>query len=115
MQPLHDRTGQVYAWLDIKREHILDLDGRPIAFIVGDSVYDWSGRHIGWWQDGHMRDNVGSVVVFRRDATNLIVGRPGLGGIPGEPGKAGVPGRPGLAGKPGRPGNVGAWSRDMPF
>src|SRR5437868_11485757 len=64
MQPLHDRTGQVYAWLDIKTEHILDLGGRPIAFIVGDSVYDWSGRHIGWWQDGHMRDNGGAVVVF---------------------------------------------------
>lgn len=115
MTPLYDQNGRVYAWLQDDSGRILSLRGQHLAFIVNDSVYDWSGHHIGWWADGHMRDGHGAVVVFTREASGLGVGRPGLAGTPGRPGIAGIPGRPGLAGRPGRPGRLGAWTSKMPF
>ena len=115
MEPLYDRRGQVYAWLRAERGEVISTQGQHLAFIENGNVYDWRGQHLGWWQNGHMRDHRGAVVVFTREATDLIVGRPGLAGIPGAPGIAGTPGRPGRVGAPGRPGWVGAWASEMPF
>lgn len=116
MEPLFDRRGQVYAWLRPTTGDIFSFGGQPVAFIVNGSVYSYRrSAHLGWWDDGHMRDRRGAVVVFARDATGLIVGKPGLAGVPGIPGLAGLPGRPGLPGVPGRPGNAGAWASEMPF
>jgi hypothetical protein len=76
-------------------------DPTPVSHRIGSRLARtaWSGRHIGWWQDLHMRDHKGTVVIFRRDAQNLMVSRPALSGIPGRPGMAGVPGHPSLAGE----------------
>jgi len=63
-------TGEVYAWLEVDNKHILNLVGEHIAFIDDDSVYHWHGEHIGWWENGHMRDDGGVVVVFLRDQKN---------------------------------------------
>jgi hypothetical protein len=115
MEPLFDQRGQVYAWLQTATGRIINLNGQHVAFLVGENVYNWRGEHIGWWVNRHMRDRRGAVAVFARDATNLIVGKPGLGGTPGIPGIAGTPGTPGLTGAPGRPGWAGSWSRNMPF
>ena len=109
MEPLYDRRGQVYAWLRSNEGQIINRQGRHVAFIVNGNVYAYHrSQHLGWWDEGHMRDHRGAVVVFTKDATGLIVGKPGLAGVPGVPGIAGVPGRPGLPGTPGRPGNAGA-------
>ncbi|WP_438346812.1 4-fold beta flower protein [Methylorubrum populi] len=115
MEPLYGQNGQVYAWLQRDTGRIISLRGQHLAFMRNANVYDWQGRHIGWWEHEHMRDHRGAVVVFARNATNLIVGRPGLGGTPGTPGIAGVPGTPGLAGTPGRPGKAGSWANPLPF
>lgn len=115
MEPLYDQNGRVHAWLQEDTARVINLRGQHVAFLRDDNVYDWSGNHLGWWVDGHMRDHRGSVVVFTRDATNLFVGKPGLAGIPGMPGIAGVPGTPGLAGVPGKPGWSGSWTSEMPF
>jgi Collagen triple helix repeat (20 copies) len=115
MEPLYDQHGQVYAWLQVEAGRIISMHGQHLAFISGDNVYNWRGQHLGWWENGHMRDHRGAVVVFTQNATDLIVGRPGLAGRPGTPGIAGVPGRPGLSGVPGRPGRAGAWATEKPF
>jgi len=52
MEALYGRTGQVHAWLDTDSGNILDLRGQHTAFVDGNSVYDWTGRHIGWWSTG---------------------------------------------------------------
>jgi len=115
MDPLYDQRGRVYAWLETATGRFIGLGGQQLAFLAGDNVYNWSGAHLGWWEHGHMRDRRGAVVVFLANATNLIVGKPGLSGRPGIPGISGVPGRPGLSGVPGRPGNAGGWTKQMPF
>jgi hypothetical protein len=77
---------KIAAWARFWRNEAKSKEsgrGRPRrrAPPAGANAAGWSGHHIGWWQDGHMRENRGAVVVFRRDATNLIVGRPGLGAV----------------------------------
>lgn len=72
---MYDRHGAVYAWLG-ETGKIYGLNGENLAFICGNSVYDWSGRHIGWWQDGHVRDVTNSAFVFRQGAKGLGVMKP---------------------------------------
>jgi hypothetical protein len=116
MEPLFERRGQVYGWLRPETGDIFSRRGHPVGFIVDGSVYSYRrSLHLGWWNNGHMRDHRGAVVVFTRDATGLIVGKPGLAGVPGMPGLAGLPGRPGLPGIPGRPADSGGWASTMPF
>jgi hypothetical protein len=115
MTPLYNQHGTVYAWMEDGTGNIVSLRGAHVAFTSGSNVYSWRGQHLGWWHNGHMRDHEGAVVLFRADATGLIVGKPGLAGAPGFPGVSGVPGRPGLAGVPGKPGSKGTWAKVMPF
>jgi hypothetical protein len=73
LKALYDRFGKAVAFLGDNRR-ILDLRGGSLAWINGSgSVYDYSGRHMGWWQDGHMRDRNGAVSMFLPEATNLGV------------------------------------------
>ena len=115
MEPLFDKNGRLHAWLQGGSDHIFSLTGEPLAFITWGNVYDWRGRHLGWWDQGHMRDYAGAVCVFTRDALGLIVAKPGLGGTPGFPGVRAVSGHPGIQGAPSRPPNTAAWSETIPF
>lgn len=116
MEPLFDRRGQVYAWPRPETGDIYSRSGQPVAFIVKGNVYSYRrSQHLGWWENEHMRDHRGAVVLFARNATGLIVGKPGLTSVSGVPGLSGLPGRPGLPGVPGRPGNAGGWASEMPF
>jgi hypothetical protein len=114
MTALYDDSGSVAAWLH-ESGRIYDLDGQNLAFVDGDSVYDWSGNHIGWWQDGHIRDSVGAVAYFTTEAKNLGVFTPFRGFSPFQPFLAFTPFKPFLATKPFRPFNMAAWSSDLPF
>lgn len=74
MEALYDGSGAVYAWLH-ETGKIYSLDGENLAFVDNDSVYDWSGNHIGWWQNGHIRDHRGAVALYTADAQGLGVMR----------------------------------------
>jgi len=102
MEALYDSSGRVYAWLD-EGGRILGLGGNHLAFIEGDSVYDWHGQHVGWWGNGHIRDNAGAVAVFSGDADNLGVVKPVKAVKPVQPVKAVAPVKPVKAVKPVRP------------
>ncbi len=94
MEALYDESGRAYAWLDEPTGRIFSLRGKNIAFIDGDSVYAWSGRHIGWWGDGHIRDRSGAVAVFTAGAASLGVVKPVTAVKPVQPVKAVSPVRP---------------------
>ncbi len=114
MDALYNRNGQVAAWLDRVAGEIVDLSGQHKAFVDGDSVYDYSGNHVGWWQDDHIRDGSGAVALFCRTAQNVGVYLPYLAYGPYQPYKAFSPFKPFKAFKPFRPYNRGAWaSRDV--
>ena len=114
MEALYDSSGGVYAWLD-ERGRIIGLRGDHLAFIDGDSVYNWRGQHVGWWRDGHIRDSSGAVAVFTAGATNLGVVKPVKAVKPVKPVKAVAPVKPVKAVKPVRPVKQLSWSRNIPF
>lgn len=74
-----------------------------LGWLQGEAVYNQSGRCIGWFREGVLRDLTGRVVASNRGS--LL---PGMAGIPGKPGK------PALGGMPGMPGFSSSWS-EMTF
>jgi hypothetical protein len=114
MEALYGRTGRVYAWLH-ETGKIYGLRGENLAFVDTDSVFAWNGAHIGWWQDGHLRDRSGCVAFFTAEARNLGVTRPVRAVRPVKPVRAVSPVKPVKAVKPARPVKRSAWSPEMPF
>jgi hypothetical protein len=115
MDALFDRSGNVVAWYDRPHGDILDLTGSHIAFVDGDSVYNYSGSHIGWWQSDHIRDSSGSVSTFTKNASGLGVYRPYLAYEPYQPYKAFRPFRPFKSFKPFKPYLSSSWSSQNLF
>ena len=104
----YNRNGQPVAYTE-DGTHIYLFSGEPVAYLHGDSVYSFGGRHLGWFVDGWIRDNNGYCVFFTSEATGGP-GKPGRAGLPGKAGKAGHPGKAGREGRPGRPGFAASWS-----
>lgn len=48
--------------------HIYLFDGKPVAYIDRDSIYSYSGKHLGWYIDGWIKDNNGDCVFFTEEA-----------------------------------------------
>jgi hypothetical protein len=114
MEALYGQSGSVHAWLH-ETGRIYSLSGRNLAFVDDNSVYDWHGTHIGWWQDGHVRDRHGAVGFFTVDAERLGVARPARAARPATPARAASPARPARASRPARPARRASWSKDLPF
>src|ERR1700730_11880423 len=115
MEALYDRTGRVYAWAQLDSGRIYSLLGKNLAFIHGDSVYNWRGAHIGWWHRDHIRDNAGAVALFLSDARALGVMKPMRAMAPMKPVCAMVPMMPMRSMQPMRPMKRMAWSSKIPF
>ena len=104
----YGRSGNAIAYTE-DGVHIYLFSGKPVAYLDGESVYSFGGRHLGWYLDGWIWDNHGYAVLFTEEATGGP-GRPGMSGKPGKGGKSGIPGKGGQARRPGRPGLSGKWS-----
>lgn len=115
MEPLYGRSGEVYAWLEVETGRIINTRGKHLAFLGGDSVYSWSGRHVAWWHGDHARDHDGKVIVFTRRARGLGPVLPALGALPARPQLAAVPPKPTRGTKPGQPGISKSWALTLPF
>lgn len=48
--------------------HIYLFSGEPVAFLSETSVYSFSGKHLGRFENGWIRDNRGNCVFFTKDA-----------------------------------------------
>jgi hypothetical protein len=114
MDALFDGDGEVYAWLN-EDGKIYGLDGQNLAFIEGDSIYDWDGNHVGWWTDGHIRDSYGAVALFTSEASNLGVLKPMRALRPLAPLRELSPMKPMKSMKPMRPLKQMAWAENLPF
>ena len=51
-------------------------NGTPVAYLVtnGDSfhIYGFNGKHLGWYEDGIVRDHSGYAVGFQKGATTVF-------------------------------------------
>lgn len=63
----YDAGGRPVAYSDDRR-HVYEFGGLPLAYLDGDSVYAFDGRHLGWWSHGWVRDHQGAWVFFTENA-----------------------------------------------
>ena len=111
MDPIYDRSGRTVAFLSGTR--ILSPQGESLAWVDGGgNVHDYSGRHLGWWRNGHMRGHDGGVLAWMRGATGTGVPLPQAKLAPPAPRRGAEPHRPTPASPPPQPGGRNAWSSE---
>ena len=59
----YDLNGRPIAYTE-DGIHIYLFSGEPAAYLQDDSVYSYSGKHLGWLLDGWIRDHRGNAVLF---------------------------------------------------
>lgn len=59
----YDRNGRPVAYSN-DGKHIFSFSGMPLAYIDQNSVYSYQGQHLGWFDDGWIRDNQGGCVLY---------------------------------------------------
>ena len=45
--------------------------GKPVAYLSGDNIYGFNGKHLGWWVKGIIYDHDGNAVGATKNATNI--------------------------------------------
>ena len=63
----YDHSGRPIAYSE-DGEHIFLFSGHAVAFINGNSIYDYSGQHLGWFRYGWVQENSGRYVYFTEKA-----------------------------------------------
>ena len=59
----YSSSGAPIAYSD-DEGHIYLFSGKPVAYLSGTAVYTFAGRHIGWFDNGWIRDLGGYAVFF---------------------------------------------------
>ncbi len=63
----YNKTGSLIAYTE-DNCHVFRFTGEPLAYVNEDSVYTYEGKHLGFYQDGWIRDNDGLCVFFTKEA-----------------------------------------------
>lgn len=65
----YDEDRRAVAWMiEDSYLSIYLYDGTPVALVVDDALYDYSGRYLGWMEDGWVWDRSGLAVLFTSEA-----------------------------------------------
>jgi hypothetical protein len=73
---LFDSDGEAKAYIDTDDEDLTIYlwEGTPVAYLVpndGDfDIYGFNGKHLGWYEDGILRDHEGYALGFIKGAVN---------------------------------------------
>ena len=59
----YSNSGQPIAYTE-DDQHLYLFSGEPVAYLSGDAIYSFSGEHLGWFEDGWIRDKEGKCVFF---------------------------------------------------
>lgn len=63
----YDKSGTPIAYME-DGKHIYLFSGKPVAYLSGNAVYSFLGSHLGWFENGWIRDKGGQCVFFTSDA-----------------------------------------------
>jgi hypothetical protein len=59
---LFDTQGNPVAYVDVENRGTIFLwSGKPVAYLLGASVYGFNGAHLGWLQDGSLYGHGGEI------------------------------------------------------
>lgn len=96
----YNRKGKPIAYLD-DGVHIFLFNGRPVAHLYENAVYCFNGEHVGWFENGWIRDIKGKCVFFTENAT---------GSGPAKPAKYATPAKSAMSAKFAHATNSLTWS-----
>lgn len=65
----YNKIGTPSAYID-DGVHIFLFSGKTVGYISKDSVYNYKGKHLGFFKDGWVRDKDGKCVLFIESAKN---------------------------------------------
>jgi len=74
---LFNSSGDAIAYIDTDDEDlsIYMWNGTPVAYLVSDGdafhIYGFNGTHLGWFEEGIVRDHSGNVVGFKEGAVSV--------------------------------------------
>ena len=80
--PLFDPDGHMVAFINFDDENltIYLLPGEPVAYLYssyhGHSIYGFNGEHLGWFEDGVIRDNEGHMVGYGNPPPGGLFAKP---------------------------------------
>lgn len=106
----YDSHGKAVAYLDNDGKHIFLYSGKPVAYLHDDAVYGFNGRHLGWFQNGWIRDLRGYCVFFTEDATGSGPAKPAKNARPAKSAKYAKPAKNAKYAKHAKTVNSVSWS-----
>ena len=59
METLYGSKGEAVAYIDDDAKSIYLFNGRPVAWLSEDRVYDYGGKYLGWYEEGWVYDRTG--------------------------------------------------------
>lgn len=62
----YDYRGIPVAYTD-NAQDIYMFSGEPVAYIADEAVFSFDGKHLGWFENGWLRDLNGNCVFFTED------------------------------------------------
>jgi hypothetical protein len=68
MDTFYNNQGAAIAYLDDNGMSIYLYKGTPVAWLSGEDIFSYSGRYLGWIQDGWVFDRNGDRTFFTDDA-----------------------------------------------
>lgn len=73
-ETLYNTEGQAVAYIDYDDEQTIYMwGGKPVAYLDGEDIYGFNGKHLGWYQDGILRDHDGNIAGFNKEAANVFL------------------------------------------
>jgi hypothetical protein len=109
--PLFNKKAQANFYLDGDKIHIFSFAGEPVAFVEKLGVFSFKGEHLGWYEDGWLRDNDGKCVALTEPPGKAGPNPPKIKQHPEPPEhKQEAPEKPAIAAMPHRPVKKALWS-----
>lgn len=70
---LFDANGAPAAYIDHADENtIYSFEGEPLAYLDGDNVYGFNGKHIGWYEEGILWDHSGARAGYTKNTSPVF-------------------------------------------
>ena len=64
---LFDQEGRPVAYIDFTEEPVIYLwNGHAVAYLSDQHIYGFSGRHLGWFEDGTVINHQGEKIGFTK-------------------------------------------------
>ena len=69
---LFNSKGDAIAYIaDDSDQTIYLFEGKPVAYIDGEDIYGFNGKHLGWWSKGIIRDQKGYAIGAKKGAISM--------------------------------------------